>query len=114
MPNIYAGVAGISLIEEAGVPAIEEHVTGLGDAADRRAPGSRRDGGDTAATRRAAGRSSACARPTWTLSSESSTRTHIVASSRDDNLRVALHLYNTAEDVDVVLAALRARRHLLA
>ena len=37
---------------------------------------------------------------------------HIVTSSRDDRLRVALHLYNTAEDVDRVLGALRARRHL--
>jgi selenocysteine lyase/cysteine desulfurase len=36
-----------------------------------------------------------------------------VASSRDDRLRLALHLYNTDDDVDTVLAALRARRHLL-
>ena len=38
---------------------------------------------------------------------------HIVASSRDDRLRLALHLYNTDEDIDTVLAALQARRHLL-
>src|SRR5438094_955073 len=38
----------------------------------------------------------------------------IVTSSRDDRLRVSLHLYNTAEDVDRVLTVVRARRHLLA
>ena len=29
VPNIYAGVAGLGLVEEAGVPAIETHVRGL-------------------------------------------------------------------------------------
>ena len=29
VPNIYAGVAGVGLIAEAGVPAIQEHVRGL-------------------------------------------------------------------------------------
>jgi selenocysteine lyase/cysteine desulfurase len=38
----------------------------------------------------------------------------IVVSSRDESLRIAAHLYNTDEDVDRVLEALRARRHLLA
>ena len=31
VPSLYAGVAGISLVEEAGVPAIEAHVAGLVD-----------------------------------------------------------------------------------
>ena len=31
VPALYAGVAGISLVEEAGVPAIEAHVRGLVD-----------------------------------------------------------------------------------
>ena len=31
MPNIYAGVAGLSLIEEAGAAAIEAHVGALSD-----------------------------------------------------------------------------------
>jgi selenocysteine lyase/cysteine desulfurase len=37
-----------------------------------------------------------------------------VVSSRDRNLRVAAHLYNTAEDVDRLLAGLADRRELLA
>ena len=39
---------------------------------------------------------------------------HIVTSERDSNLRVSLHLYNTEDDVDAVLAALARRRELLA
>ncbi len=31
MPALYAAVAGLSLVAEAGVPAIESHVLGLGD-----------------------------------------------------------------------------------
>src|SRR5581483_3337687 len=31
VPNIYAGVAGMSLIEEVGTAAIEEHVAQLAD-----------------------------------------------------------------------------------
>ena len=36
VPNIYAGLAGMSIVEEVGVPAIEAHVRGLDDPADRR------------------------------------------------------------------------------
>jgi selenocysteine lyase/cysteine desulfurase len=38
----------------------------------------------------------------------------IVVSDRADNLRVSLHAYNTADDVDALLAALRRHRKLLA
>ena len=38
----------------------------------------------------------------------------IVTSAREDRLRIALHLYNTDDDVDRILSALRARSHLLA
>jgi selenocysteine lyase/cysteine desulfurase len=38
----------------------------------------------------------------------------IVTSERDGNLRVSAHAYNTEDDVDAVLAALRANRQLLA
>ena len=37
----------------------------------------------------------------------------VVVSERADNLRVSLHAYNTKEDVDVLLAALRGHRDLL-
>jgi selenocysteine lyase/cysteine desulfurase len=39
---------------------------------------------------------------------------NIVTSERDSSLRVSLHLYNTDDDVDAVLAALARNRALLA
>jgi selenocysteine lyase/cysteine desulfurase len=38
----------------------------------------------------------------------------IVTSERDGNLRISAHCYNTVEDIDGVLAALRRHRTLLA
>lgn len=38
---------------------------------------------------------------------------HIVVSYRDENVRVAAHLYSTDEDVDRLLQALATRRNLL-
>jgi selenocysteine lyase/cysteine desulfurase len=37
-----------------------------------------------------------------------------VTSERDGNLRVSAHAYNTIEDIDAVLEALRENRALLA
>jgi selenocysteine lyase/cysteine desulfurase len=113
VPNIYAGVAGISLIEDAGVPAIEEHVGAL---ATQLIDGLLDLGGTVATPRDPARRGPlVCVRSSDVDALVSELREeHIVTSSREDRLRVALHLYNTAEDVDRVLDALRARRHLLA
>ena len=38
----------------------------------------------------------------------------VVTSSRDDNLRISAHCYNTVEDVRAVLDVLTANRRLLA
>ncbi len=38
----------------------------------------------------------------------------VVVSSRDESVRVSLHLYNVPEDVDRILEALSANRSLLA
>ena len=109
VPNIYAGVAGVGLIAAAGVPAIAEHVRGLVERLVAGLDEHRRHGRGTAARparlrpldRRAGARR--CAR-----------RGRIVASERDSNLRVSLHLYNTDDDVDAVLASLTRNRPLLA
>jgi len=112
VPNIYAGLAGMSIIEDAGTAAIEEHVASLG--------GHLIDGldelGATVVTPRDPARRGplVCVRSTdvnalvAALAAEK-----IVCSERDSNLRIALHLYNVEEDVDRVLEALRERRHLL-
>ena len=113
VPSIYAGVAGVGLIEEAGVPAIEEHVRGL---TERLLEGLEELGASVATPREAERRGPlVCVRSTdvEALVRELAAE-RIVVSSREDKARLALHLYNVEEDVDRVLAALAARRHLLA
>ena len=90
------------------MPAIEAHVRGLVEPPDRRARRARRDGRDAARPGRRGPlvcvRSTDVARLVATLAEE-----RIVVSLRDDNLRVALHLYNVEDDVDRLLAALAPR-----
>ena len=109
VPNIYAGVAGVGLIAGAGVPAIAEHVRGL---VERLVAGLDELGGKVATTPRGP---LVCIRSTDAPALVAALAAdNVVASERDSNLRVSLHLYNTEEDVDTVLAALRRRRALLA
>ena len=111
VPNIYAGIAGMSIVEEAGTAAIEEHVAGL---ATRLIDGAEELGAHVV-TPRGARSPLVCIESTdvdalvAALAEES-----IVCSERDSNLRVSLHLYNVEEDVDRLLGALREKRSLLA
>jgi selenocysteine lyase/cysteine desulfurase len=113
VPNIYGGLAGMSIVEEAGTAAIEEHVAGL---ADRLIAGLDDLGAVVVTPREQDLRgplvcvgSTDVAALVAALAAE-----RIVCSERDSNLRIALHLYNIDEDVDTVLAALSRHRHLLA
>ncbi len=112
VPNIYGGLAGMSLIEEVGPPAIEAHVSAL---ATRLLEGLGELGASVVTPLDPARRGPlVCVRATDaealvdTLAAE-----RIVASERDNSLRIALHLYNGEADVDIVLAALARHRHLL-
>jgi selenocysteine lyase/cysteine desulfurase len=113
VPALYAGVAGLSLVAETGVSAIEEHVLALGD---RLLDGLAELGATVVTPRDSARRGPlVCVRSTdiaalvAALASE-----RIVVSSREDKLRVALHFYNVDEDIDTLLAALARHRALLA
>ncbi len=113
VPNIYAGVAGMSIIEEVGVAAIEAHVRGLNTRlidglieleATLVTPIEPTQRGPLVCVR-----SIDVEKLVGELAEE-----QIVISSRDDNLRISTHLYNTDDDIDTLLGALRARHHLLA
>ena len=105
VPSIYAGVAGVGLIAAAGVPAIAEHVRGL---VERLVAGLDEVGGTVAATPRGP---LVCVRSTDAPALVAAVAEDgIVASERDSNLRVSLHLYNTDDDVDAVLASLARNR----
>ena len=112
VPALYAGVAGISLVEETGVPAIADHVAGLvGRLLDGLASLRATVVTPTDPARRGplvCVRSNDVAALVEALAAD-----RIVTSSREDKLRVALHLYNVDEDVDALLAALERNRALL-
>jgi len=113
VPNIYAGVAGLGLIEEAGVPAIEAHVAGL----NTRLISGLLDLGAKVVTPVDPARRGpmVCARSTDAPALVASlAEEDFVCSLRDGNLRIASHYYNTVDDIDALLDALARRRHLLA
>ncbi len=112
IPAIYAGIAGIELMQEIGVAATREHVNALNE---RLIAGVDELGG-TVVSPRAAERRGAlvCIRSTdapalvHALAADG-----IVTSERDSNLRVSAHAYNVEEDVDAVLTGLTRHRRLL-
>ncbi len=113
VPNIYAGLAGMGIVREAGVAAIEAHVHGLVD----RLLAGLDELGATVTTPRGEGELGplVCVVSRDAPALVDALRAErIVTSMRDASVRVSLHLYNVEEDVDRILDALRANRSLLA
>jgi selenocysteine lyase/cysteine desulfurase len=111
VPNIYGGLAGMSLIEEAGPAAIEAHIAGL---ADRLHDGAE-ELGVHVVTPRGARSPLVAIRSTDVNALVAALETEkITCSERDSNLRISLHLYNVEDDIDRVLETLRENRSLLA
>lgn len=113
VPSLYPGVAGMELIAEAGVRAIEAHIREL---VDRLLTGLD-ELGATVVTPRGKGEHGpmVCVLSTDPHALvDALAADRIVVSTRDSNLRISLHLYNVEEDVDRILEALAANRVLLA
>jgi selenocysteine lyase/cysteine desulfurase len=113
VPSLYPGVAGMELIAEVGVQAIERHIAELVE----RLLAGLDELGAAVATPRAAGERGPLICVVSTDPNafvEALAAERIVTSTRDSNLRISLHLYNVEEDVDRILAALAANRELLA
>ena len=102
-------LAGVSLVERAGVPVIEAHVRGL---ADRLLDGLDELGATVATPRDPARRGPlVCVRSTDVSALvEALAAERIVVSQREDKVRIALHLYNVEDDVDRLLEALSRHR----
>jgi selenocysteine lyase/cysteine desulfurase len=113
VPNIYAGIAGMGIVEGAGVAAIEAHVRQLSTELVTAVC----ELGATVATPTGDGEFGplvcvASTDPDALVAALGEDR--IVTSSRDMNLRISLHLYNVAADVERIAASLAKHRHLLA
>jgi len=110
VPSIYAGIAGMELMEEIGVAETREHVNdlnaylieGLDDLDAKVVTPAQRGALICVKATDAKGLVAA-------LGGDA-----IVTSERDSNLRISAHAYNTREDVDAVLESLRRHRDLLA
>jgi len=112
VPNVYASLAALRLLAGVGLDAIQAHVQAL---AGRFIDGARRRGLALLTSEAPAERG-----PLVMVRStdapklvEVLAREGILCSTRDGSLRVSLHYYNTAEDVDAVLASLDRHPELL-
>jgi selenocysteine lyase/cysteine desulfurase len=113
VPNIYAGLAGMAIVDAVGVPAIETHVRGLADRllagldelrATVATPRGEREYGPLI-----------CVVSTDAPELVRALRVDgIVTSERDSSVRISLHLYNVDDDIARVLDALARHRQLLA
>jgi selenocysteine lyase/cysteine desulfurase len=112
IPAIYAGIAGMELMEEIGIAATREHVLGL----HARLLDGLDELGARVATPREPERRGAllCVASTDVPALvETLDREGIVTSSRAGNLRISPHAYNSVADVEQLLDALTRHRELL-
>ena len=112
IPAIYAGIAGMELLEEIGIAETRAHVNELNE---QLIAGVDELGG-TVVTPRAPEKRGAlvCIRSTDAPTLVAALGADgIVTSERDGNLRVSAHAYNTVEDVESVLRGLVKQRSLL-
>jgi len=113
IPSIYAGIAGIELMESIGIEETREHVLALNE---RLIAGVDELRG-TVVTPRKRKRHGAliCVKSADVDALVTALgRFGVVTSSRDGNVRISPHAYNSVEDIDLVLEALAANRELLA
>ena len=112
VPNLYAVIAGVKLIQSIGVDKIETHIAELTDALKQGVKqrgfklATHSDGRYHGAM--IAIKSTDMYKLVGTLADEG-----IVTSCRDGNLRVSTHIYNNLSDMEQLLDALTKHKHLL-
>jgi selenocysteine lyase/cysteine desulfurase len=113
IPSIYAGIAGIELMQEIGIEETREHVLHLNA---HLAAGIDELGGSVVTPRERDRHGALICVKSNDVKELVAALGHwgIVTSERDSNLRVSPHAYNSLEDVDLVLEALARHRQLLA
>jgi selenocysteine lyase/cysteine desulfurase len=112
IPSIYAGIAGIELMREIGIAETRTHVAQLNETL---IAGVAELGGSIATPLDPASRGALVAirsRDEHALV-DALAADGILTSSRDGNLRVSAHCYNTHEDIEQLLAGLSRHRALL-
>lgn len=108
-PNLYAGLAGLELIHLVGTEAIGEHLQTITFALKNKA----NSRGYAITTPKDHGALFALKSNDVETLVAKLAEDDIIASSRDGNLRVSPHLYNSLEDIDKLMASLQKHEHLL-
>jgi selenocysteine lyase/cysteine desulfurase len=113
VPSIYAGVAGIRLMEEIGIAETRKHVLEL---SSQLLMGLDELKAKLVTPRRPKRRGALIGVKSTDAPALVAAlgREGIVTSERDGNLRISPHCYNSTEDVEAVLASLQRHRDLLA
>lgn len=113
VPSIYAGIAGMDLMDEVGIAATEEHVAGL--------TGQLIEGLDRIGARMVTPRDPARRGPMIAVAATDEQamvaaleEDGILTTSRDGNIRLSWHCYNSPEDVEAVVDGLERHSDLLA
>jgi selenocysteine lyase/cysteine desulfurase len=113
VPSIYAGVAGMDLMHDIGVPDTQSHVSGLTDALIAEL--------DRIGARIVTPRDPARRGPMIAVAATDANALvaalnaeRILTTSRDGNVRLSWHCYNSLEDVERVVAGLARHPDLLA
>ena len=101
-PNLYAGLAGLELVQSVGTEAIAAHLRELTDALKKGA----RERGFCVATPDEHGAMVAIKVRNAEAQVKKLAEKGVVVSSRDGNVRVSPHFYNTLEDVARLLEGL--------
>lgn len=111
IPNIYAAMRGIRLLEEIGLENVAGQIAKLARAL--------MDGAEELGLRAKTPADSVgplvvlqCANAVALV--EKLAANNVVCSSRHDGLRISFHVYNTQDDVESVLAVLKQNRDLFA
>lgn len=112
VPNIYAGVAGIKLIQSIGLERIEDHLRELTGAIKE---GAMRRGFNLVSPVDPARHGALITLRSHKvdLLVKRLEASGIITSSRDNNLRISPHIYNNLADVDRLLDCLTQNRELL-
>jgi selenocysteine lyase/cysteine desulfurase len=113
VPNIYAGLAGMAIVQRIGVEAIEGHIREL---TDHLISGAMRMGCNVVTPLKPSQRAALItikSNDVHALVDRLAAR-GIVVSSRENNLRVSPHFYNNHADIERVLEGLKANKDLLA
>ena len=112
VPSIYAGVAGMDLMDEIGVAATEQHVATL---TDRLIEGLDRIGAKMVTPRDTAKRGPMIAVATTDANAmvAALAEDRILTTPRDGNIRLSWHCYNSVADVDAVIEGLDRHSDLL-